>query len=583
MMASEETYKEMIREGKIRNTYYDETLVEDIRSQFEKNIINKLGDITNKFANMRSFLSSAEAVSSRYDNYLNYKYNENSYERKVADFVDKAEQLYAAIKKSQSLMKNATADATTIMSTFSFKASASGAGSASGFGSSSGSGGSSSGRLWGNRRSSINVGVAARSGAGNASVGSDNSSISSGKSSKSRGAGNSSIADAISKAISSGAASTISGAISIIKKPSNTNTGTKTGTASSKGKSNGNSSSNNNNNSNNNNKDKKVTEWPEEEKIKRREERLKQEEEKFKKEQEEVKKQQEEIKKQQDEVKKQQEEIKKQQDEVKKQQDEIAKKQEELAKKDEELKKREEELNNREQQNNNTPANEPATPNDSNNGNNNTPSDNSNNNNSNSAPQNTVYRQENTTPVANNSTAPAETGTVDTPTTTPATPEKVENTTPSTKGDSGSLGTGNDLFGDDPEPTTTPTTLPDADTTTKSSKSGFNPIPIAVGLGAAVAGGVGVKAYKNHKQNSEFDDTNEDSFTNGNRFWTDDEPNVVNSEQNEINSDELFNEQTTAPSYSAVTNQANNSDTWSVQDTSTSEDDSRTYDLLGEN
>ena len=80
MMASEETYKEMIREGKIRNTYYDETLVEDIRSQFEKNIINKLGDITNKFANMRSFLSSAEAVSSRYDNYLNYKYNENSYE-----------------------------------------------------------------------------------------------------------------------------------------------------------------------------------------------------------------------------------------------------------------------------------------------------------------------------------------------------------------------------------------------------------------------------------------------------------------------------------------------------------------------
>ena len=69
------------------------------------------------------------------------------------------------------------------------------------------------------------------------------------------------------------------------------------------------------------------------------------------------------------------------------------------------------------------------------------------------------------------------------------------------------------LFGDDPEPTTTPTTLPDADTTTKSSKSGFNPIPIAVGLGAAVAGGVGVKAYKNHKQNSEFDDTKPSSIS----------------------------------------------------------------------
>lgn len=309
------------------------------------------------------------------------------------------------------------------------------------------------------------------------------------------------------------------------------------------------------------------------------------EKEKFEEFKEKFKDQEEKLRKEQEEVEKQQKEIKNQQEAIKKQQDEIAKKQEELAKKDEELKKREEELNNREQELNNKPANGTTTPNDSNNGNNNAPSDNNtyNNNNNNSAPQNTVYRQENTTPVANNSTAPAETGTVDTPTTTPTTPEKVETTTPSAKGDNGSLGTGNDLFGDDPEPTTTPTTLPDADTTTKSSKSGFNPIPIAVGLGAAVAGGVGVKAYKNHKQNSEFDDTNEDSFTNGNRFWTDDEPNVVNSEQNEINSDELFNEQTTAPSYSAVTNQANNSDTWSVQDTSTSEDDSRTYDLLGEN
>ena len=56
-----------------------------------------------------------------------------------------------------------------------------------------------------------------------------------------------------------------------------------------------------------------------------------------------------------------------------------------------------------------------------------------------------------------------------------------------------------------------------------------------------------------------------------------------NSEQNELSGDALFNEQTTSPSYSAVTNQANNNDTWSVQDTSTSGDDSRTYDLLGEN
>lgn len=387
----------------------------------------------------------------------------------------------------------------------------------------------------------------------------------------------------ISTAIINGASSTVNGARSVINKPSNTNTGTRTGGTSTTYIPSSSSSASDKSGPQHNG----VIKIDEEEKEKFEEfkEKFKDQEEKLRKEQEEVEKQQKEIKNQQEALKKQQEEIKKQQDEVKKQQDEIAKKQEELAKKDEELKKREEELNNREQELNNKPANGTTTPNDSNNGNNNAPSDNNtyNNNNNNSAPQNTVYRQENTTPVANNSTAPAETGTVDTPTTTPTTPEKVETTTPSAKGDNGSLGTGNDLFGDDPEPTTTPTTLPDADTTTKSSKSGFNPIPIAVGLGAAVAGGVGVKAYKNHKQNSEFDDTNEDSFTNGNRFWTDDEPNVVNSEQNEINSDELFNEQTTAPSYSAVTNQANNSDTWSVQDTSTSEDDSRTYDLLGEN
>lgn len=373
----------------------------------------------------------------------------------------------------------------------------------------------------------------------------------SGGTSNCRSVVDSSVQDAISATIINGASSTVNGAMSVINKPSNTNTGTRTGGTSTTYIPSSSSSASDKSGPQHNG----VIKIDEEEKEKFEEfkEKFKDQEEKLRKEQEEVEKQQKEIKNQQEALKKQQEEIKKQQDEVKKQQDEIAKKQEELAKKDEELKKREEELNNREQQNNNTPANEPTTPNDSNNGNNNTPSDNNNynNNNNNSAPQNTVYRQ--------------------------------ENTTPSTKGDSGSLGTGNDLFGDDPEPTTTPTTLPDADTTTKSSKSGFNPIPIAVGLGAAVAGGVGVKAYKNHKQNSEFDDANEDSFTNGNRFWTDDEPNVVNSEQNELSGDALFNEQTTSPSYSAVTNQANNNDTWSVQDTNTSGDDSRTYDLLGEN
>lgn len=503
-MASEETY------------YNDETLVENIRSQFEKKIINKLDDIDDKFVDMMRFLSSAQDVSCRYGDYLDYKYNENGYLAKQNAFDDKAEELYAAIKKSQDLMTKATTDATTLMPLFEFS-------------------GSTTPRI---NSPYDYVSYLKKQGKYKEAA---------------------SIQSLIKSGVIGASLVTKNGTKSKNNNVPDKNTGTETGNVSTVY-----TSPSSSDKSDSQDNDVIKTDEEEKEKLEEFEEKLKDKEEKLKKEQEEVEKQQEEIKKQQDE---------------------IAKKQEELAKKEEELKKTEEELNNREQELNNKPANGTTTPNDSNNGNNNAPSDNNtyNNNNNNSAPQNTVYRQENTTPVANNSTAPAETGTVDTPTTTPTTPEKVETTTPSAKGDNGSLGTGNDLFGDDPEPTTTPTTLPDADTTTKSSKSGFNPIPIAVGLGAAVAGGVGVKAYKNHKQNSEFDDTNEDSFTNGNRFWTEDEPNVVNSEQNEINSDELFNEQTTAPSYSAVTNQANNSDTWSVQDTSTSEDDSRTYDLLGEN
>lgn len=517
-MASEETY------------YNDETLVENIRSQFEKKIINKLDDIDDKFVDMMRFLSSAQVVSCRYGDYLDYKYNENGYLAKQSAFDDKAEELYAAIKKSQDLMTKATTDATTLMPLFEFS-------------------GSTTPRI---NSPYDYVSYLKKQGKYKEAA---------------------SIQSLIKSGVIGASLVTKNGTKSKNNNVPDKNTGTETGNVSTVY-----TSPSSSDKSDSQDNDVIKTDEEEKEKLEEFEEKLKDKEEKLRKEQEEVEKQQKEIKNQQEALKKQQEEIKKQQDE-------IAKKQEELAKKDEELKKREEELNNREQQNNNTPANGPTTPNDSNNGNNNIPSDNNNynNNNNNSAPRNTVYRQENTTSVANNSTAPAETGTVDTPTTTPATPEKVENTTPSTKGDSGSLGTGNDLFGDDPEPTTPPTTLPDADTTTKSSKSGFNPIPIAVGLGAAVAGGVGVKAYKNHKQNSEFDDANEDSFTNGNRFWTDDEPNVVNSEQNELSGDALFNEQTTSPSYSAVTNQANNNDTWSVQDTNTSGDDSRTYDLLGEN
>lgn len=104
-------------------------------------------------------------------------------------------------------------------------------------------------------------------------------------------------------------------------------------------------------------------------------------------------------------------------------------------------------------------------------------------------------------------------------------------------------------------------------------------MPLAVGLGAAALGGVGVKAYKSHKENSDFDDANEDSFTNGNRFWSDEEPNTIHTEQNELSGEDLLKEQITAPSYEAMSN--GNNDTWSIEDDSQNGgSENQTFDLL---
>ena len=110
-----------------------------------------------------------------------------------------------------------------------------------------------------------------------------------------------------------------------------------------------------------------------------------------------------------------------------------------------------------------------------------------------------------------------------------------------------------------------------------SSSGGFNPLPWGIGLGAAVAGGVGVKAYANHRKNSKFDDENEDSVTNGNRFWTDEDPNVVHSEQDLFNQDDTEQE----VSYQAVENSTDNNDTWNIEESELSDDN--TFDLLSEN
>ena len=144
-----------------------------------------------------------------------------------------------------------------------------------------------------------------------------------------------------------------------------------------------------------------------------------------------------------------------------------------------------------------------------------------------------------------------------------------------------------DLFDDADTVTPVVPDLPSSSTSTSTDK-GFNPIPLAVGLGAAVAGAVGVKAYKDHKENSSFNDTNEEGFTNGNRFWSEEEPNVIHSEQNEVSNETLLDEQATSPSYAAIANNANseidvNDDTWSIEDNSEENNLRPTFDLLGEN
>lgn len=136
-----------------------------------------------------------------------------------------------------------------------------------------------------------------------------------------------------------------------------------------------------------------------------------------------------------------------------------------------------------------------------------------------------------------------------------------------------------------PKPTIAPTELPNpnagGDTGTgggsTSKSSGSSVIPIAVGLGAAVAGGIGIKAIHDHKKNSEFDDQNEDSVTNGNRFWTDEDPNVVHSEQ------DLFsdNSDTLDASYQATENSTADNDTWNIEDNEI--EDNNSFDLLSEN
>ena len=106
----------------------------------------------------------------------------------------------------------------------------------------------------------------------------------------------------------------------------------------------------------------------------------------------------------------------------------------------------------------------------------------------------------------------------------------------------------------------------------KSTSTGGSGIgAVAAGLGAAAAVGVGVKVYKDRKENNEFD-LNEDRPTNENKYWTDEESNVIHSEK------EDFAEESSIPvdGYTASSNVNNievndediNNDTWSMPDAS---------------
>lgn len=136
-----------------------------------------------------------------------------------------------------------------------------------------------------------------------------------------------------------------------------------------------------------------------------------------------------------------------------------------------------------------------------------------------------------------------------------------------------------DLFGDIDDYTSFDSSATDVGKDTSTGGSGV--IPIAVGLGAAAAVGIGAKVYKDRKENNELD-LNEDRPSNENRFWTTDESSVIHSEKD----DYVQSLETEEPAtYKAVERETSdddeiNKDTWEMPDTSTSSIEPIT-DLLG--
>ena len=317
----------------------------------------------------------------------------------------------------------------------------------------------------------------------------------------------------------------------------------------------GNSNNNTNANTSNNGTQRNVE--TEEERKRQEEEKKRQEEER--KRQEEEKNRQEEERRRQEEERKRQEEERKRQEEERRRQEEEKNRQEEERKRQEEERRRQEEEKNRQENQGANAGNDVAIP----------PTPGNNGNGSNNGT---------TIPIPNTETHsdnPIGAG--------------IDQVTPDKAGDgtgTSIVGEAKDLFKNRGKSTPDSKPVLPKSGSTKSSTStnskGFNPVPLAVGLGAAVAGGVGIKAYKDHKENSSFNDENEDSFSNGNRFWSEEDPNVINSEEDMVSGDDLFNEQATSPSYSAmINNDSNSQEGWTLDEETSESNDS--FDLLGDN
>lgn len=84
---------------------------------------------------------------------------------------------------------------------------------------------------------------------------------------------------------------------------------------------------------------------------------------------------------------------------------------------------------------------------------------------------------------------------------------------------------------------------------------------VAAAAGIAGAAGIGVKLYKDRKENSDLD-LDEDRPSNGNKFWTDEESNVINSEKDSYSDDDRIETLSEAKQekYKAADNGLDNND-----------------------